>query len=80
VGRIAGAPELVARAVSYFRSGTILTASPPHPRDDGTKSSSSGLMCAVYPTAFLEADMPVILWLLGVPAIVVIALMVTHVI
>jgi hypothetical protein len=30
--------------------------------------------------AHLEADMPVILWLLGVPAIVVIALMVTHVI
>jgi hypothetical protein len=30
--------------------------------------------------AYLEAIMPVILWLLGVPAIVVIALMVTHVI
>jgi hypothetical protein len=28
----------------------------------------------------LESDMPVILWLLGVPLVVVIALMVTHVI
>jgi hypothetical protein len=30
--------------------------------------------------AHLEADMPIILWLLGVPAIVVVALLVTHVI
>jgi hypothetical protein len=38
------------------------------------------LIQAIAPDQILEAEMPIILWLLGVPLVVVVLLMLTHVI
>jgi hypothetical protein len=47
----------------------------------GTKARKSALAFHDrYKSDQMEATMPIILWLLGVPLVVVIALMVTHVI